>query len=110
LWPVESGFSTGKRHHLQAEDIFLTPRAWRVGIAIVLTNCKHRITGELVDSKVLMKGAYSANRRSAVRWTRDDTHIPWSDLASLTVVLLLSLGVWAAIWEAVASLASAVLQ
>jgi hypothetical protein len=67
----------------------------------------HRITGELVDSKVLLEGAYSADKRSAVRWIRDNTPSQWSDGASLTIVLLLSLGFWAAIWQAVASLASA---
>ena len=63
--------------------------------------CTHRITGERVDSKVLLKGAYSANQQSAVRWTGDHTPHHWSDGASLTIVLLLSLGFWAAIWEAV---------
>ena len=33
--------SDWQRHHPQAEDIFLTPRAWRLGIANVLTNCTH---------------------------------------------------------------------
>jgi hypothetical protein len=66
----------------------------------------HPVTGELVDRKVLLKSAYSADQRSAVRWIGDRTPYHWSDGASLTVVLLLSLGVWAAIWEAVASLAS----
>jgi hypothetical protein len=63
-----------------------------------------------VDSRVLLKGAYSADQRSAVRWIGDQTPSHWSDGASLTVVLLLSLGVWAGIWEAVASLASAFLR
>src|SRR6266446_1566986 len=62
----------------------------------------HRITEELVHSKVLLKGAYSVDQRSAVRWVEDRTPSHWSDGASLTVVLLLSLGVWAAIWQAVA--------
>jgi hypothetical protein len=69
-----------------------------------------RITEELVDGKVLLEGAYSADQRSAVRWIGDRSSHSWSDGASLTVVLLLSLGVWAGIWEAVASLASVVLQ
>ena len=67
----------------------------------------HRITEELVDSKVLLEGAYSADQRSAVRWIGERTPNHWSDGASLTIALLLSLGFWAAIWEAVASLASA---
>jgi hypothetical protein len=72
----------------------------------------HRITGELVDSEILLTTAYSADQRSSVRWIEDRTPHHWSDGASLTVVLLLSLlslGVWAAIWLAVASLASAFL-
>ena len=69
-----------------------------------------RITGELVDSKVLLEGAYSADQRSAVRWIGDRTRSQWSDGASLTIVLLLSLGFWAATWEAVAWLASAFLR
>jgi hypothetical protein len=63
-----------------------------------------------VDSKVLLEGAYSAGPQSAVRWFGDHAPRHWSDGASLTVVLILSLGVWAAIWEVVASLALAVLQ
>src|SRR3984893_2865977 len=80
------------------------------GAALRLLNTlsAHRITEELVDSKVLLEGAYSANQRSAVRWNGDRSSHSWSDGASLTVVLLLSLGVWAGIWEAVASLGSAV--
>jgi hypothetical protein len=69
----------------------------------------HPLTGELVDSKVLLKSAYSADQRSAVRWAGDRTSHYWSDSASLAAVLLLSLGVWAAIWQAVAALASALL-
>jgi hypothetical protein len=57
-----------------------------------------------VDNKVLLEGAYSANPRSAVRWTGDHTPSQWSDGASLTIVLLLSLGFWAAIWQAMAFL------
>jgi hypothetical protein len=71
------------------------------------TRSPHRITEELVDSKVALRGAYSADQRSAVRWIGERTRGRWSDGASLTIVLLLSLGVWAAIWRAVASLASA---
>ena len=73
------------------------------------TRSAHRITGELVDSKVPLRGAYSADQRSAVRWIGERTPNHWSDGASLTIALLLSLGVWAAIWQAVASLASAFL-
>ena len=86
-----------------------TPRAENAPASRLLnTLSAHRITEELVHSKVLLKGAYSGDQRSAVRWVEDRTPSHWSDGASLTVVLLLSLGVWAGIWEAVASLASAV--
>jgi hypothetical protein len=71
---------------------------------------EHRIAGAVVDSEVLLEGAYSADQRSAVPWIEDRSSHSWSGGASLTVVLLLSLGVWAGIWEAVASLASAVLR
>ena len=74
------------------------------------TRSAHRITGELVDSKVPLRGAYSADQRSAVRWIGERTPNHWSDGASLTIALLLSLGVWAAIWQAVAWLASAFLR
>jgi len=57
-----------------------------------------------VASKVLLKGAYSADQRSAVRRIGDHAPSQWSDGASLTIVLLLSLGVCAAIWQAVAFL------
>ena len=63
-----------------------------------------RITEELVDGKVLLEGAYSADQRSAVRSIGDRTRSQWSDGASLTIVLLLSLGFWAAIWQAMAFL------
>ena len=74
------------------------------------TRSAHRITGELVDSKVPLRGVYSADQRSAVRWIGERTPNHWSDGASLTIALLLSLGVWAAIWQAVAWLASAFLR
>jgi len=57
-----------------------------------------------VDGKVLLEGAYSADQRSAVRWIEDRTLSQWTDGASLTIVLLLSLGFWAAIWQAMAFL------
>ena len=54
-----------------------------------------------MDSRVLLEGSCSVDERSAVRWIEDHTPSQWSDGASLTTVLLLSLGFWAAIWEAV---------
>ena len=66
------------------------------------------ITEELVDSKVLLKGAYSANDQPAVRSIGKRTPDHWSDRVSMKAVLFLSLGLWAAIWEAVGWLASAV--
>jgi len=33
-----AGLVAGRKRHPQAEDTFLTPRAWHVGLAIVLTN------------------------------------------------------------------------
>jgi hypothetical protein len=62
--------------------------------------------GVTVGSKVLLEGANSAEQRSAVRGIGDHTPSQWSDGASLTLVLVLSLGFWAAIWRAIASLAS----
>jgi len=58
------------------------------GAALRLPNTlsAHRITEELVDSKVLLEGAYSADQRSAVRWIGDRSSHSWSDGASLTVV------------------------
>ena len=64
----------------------------------------HLVTGELVESKILLEGVYSADQRSAVRWIEDHTPTQWSNGASLSVVLLLSLGFWAAIWQVVALL------
>jgi len=43
-------------------------------------------------------------RRDVPPWIEDQTPSHWSDGASLTVVLLLSLGIWSAIWQAVAFL------
>jgi hypothetical protein len=53
----------------------------------------HQAMGELVDSKIRSQSPYS---------------VPPGIGASLIGTLLLSLGLWAAIWAAVASLASAV--
>jgi hypothetical protein len=61
--------------------------------------------GELVDSRVSREGAYGADHRSPVRTLANRT----LRVTPLIKVLLLSLGLWAAIWAAVASLASVVL-
>jgi hypothetical protein len=67
-----------------------------------------RITEELVNSKVLWKGAYSDADKPAVPLIEKRTPDRWSDRVSMTAVLFLSLGLWAALWEAVGLLASAV--
>jgi hypothetical protein len=70
----------------------------------------HRITEELVDNKALWKGAYSEAEQPAVPSIEKRTPDHWSDRVSMTAVLFLSLGLWAAIWEAVGLLASAALR
>ena len=69
----------------------------------------HPVTGELVDSKVLLKSAYSKAGQPAVPPIEKRTPDHWSDRVSTTAVLFLSLGLWAAIWEAVGWFALAVL-
>jgi hypothetical protein len=68
------------------------------------------ITEELVDDKVLLKGAYSEVDQPAVRSIGKRTPDHWSERASMTAVLFLSLGLWVVIWEAAGSLVSAVLR
>jgi hypothetical protein len=63
-----------------------------------------------VDSNVFLKTAYFADDRPAVRWIDEQTPDQWSGGVSLTVVLLLSLGLWAASWDVIASLAPALLR
>ena len=71
---------------------------------------EHRITGGLMDSKILLKGTCSEVDQPAVRSIGKRTPDHWSGRVSLTAVLFLSLGLWAAIWEAVGWLASAALR
>jgi hypothetical protein len=62
-----------------------------------------------MDGKVLSPGAYSVNDRTlpGQPFERPAPHHRLGTGASLIVTVLLSLGIWAAIWEAVASLFSA---
>ena len=71
---------------------------------------EHRITEELVDNKVLLKGAYSEVDQPAVRSIGKRTPDRWSERVSMTAVLFLSLGLWVVICEAAGSLVSAVLR
>jgi hypothetical protein len=61
-----------------------------------------------VDSKVLLKGAYSEVDQPVEGSIGKRTPDHWSERVSLKAVLFLSLGLWAVIWEAVGLLASAV--
>ena len=63
-----------------------------------------------MDSNVFLKAAYFADSRPAVQWIEERTADQWSNGLSLTVVLLTSLGLWAAAWEVIASLASVSLR
>jgi hypothetical protein len=69
------------------------------------------MTGELVESKIVLQSAYSVDdRRPPVQpFGKRVPHRRLDTGATLIVVSLLSLGVWAAIWGAVAALFSAAL-
>ena len=69
------------------------------------------MTGELVDSKVVLQDAHSVDDRwlPAESFRKRARHDRLGTGAALIVVSFLSLGVWAAIWGAVASLFSAAL-
>ena len=60
-----------------------------------------------MDNKVLLKSAYSDADQPGGAINRKLTPDHWSERVSLKAVLFLSLGLWAAIWEAVGWLASA---
>jgi hypothetical protein len=62
-----------------------------------------------VARRSVLEGTHSFDNRSSAEWLLRN-HAPDDRLGvgpSLIVILLLSLGLWAAIWEAVASLISA---
>jgi hypothetical protein len=63
----------------------------------------------LMDSKILSQGAYPVNDRRllAQPFERPAPHHRLDTGAYLIVTVLLSLGIWAAIWGAVASLFAA---
>jgi hypothetical protein len=61
-----------------------------------------------VNNKILLKSAYSDADQPGGANDRRRTPDQWSDRVSMTAVLFLSLGLWAALWEAVGWLASAV--
>jgi hypothetical protein len=61
-----------------------------------------------VNNKVLWKAAYFKAEKPAVPSIEKRTPDRWSDRVSMTTVLFLSLGLWAALWEAVGLLTSAV--
>jgi hypothetical protein len=68
------------------------------------------MTGELVESKIVLHDTYSVDDRrpTAQPLGKRAPHRPDKG-ATLIVTLLLSLGLWAAIWGAVALLFSALL-
>jgi len=68
------------------------------------------MTEELVNSRVPLEGPYLvASRRQPVQPLEKRTfHLRLDRKASLILILLLSLGLWAAIWVVVASLAAVV--
>jgi hypothetical protein len=77
-------------------------------LAKVVPLSAHRITEELVDNKVLLKGTYSEADQAAVPSINKRTSDHWSSRVSVTAVLFLSLGLCAAFWGTVGWLVSAV--
>ena len=70
---------------------------------------EHQIEG-LVDSKIRSHGEYSNGALSAEPDERVAPYDRTDTGAYLIVILLLSLGLWAAIWGAVASLSAIALR
>jgi hypothetical protein len=83
---------------------FLTQKLQHAGIPIALINRCTPDGGDLVDSKFRSDGTYSLLSAEPVEKPGPDD--PSDTGASLIVISLLSLGLWAAIWGTVASLAS----
>jgi hypothetical protein len=71
----------------------------------------HQMMGELVDSKFVLHGPHSVDDRwpPAQPFGKRVPHRRLDEGPTLIVISLLSLGLWAAIWGAVASLFSAAL-
>jgi hypothetical protein len=61
--------------------------------------------GGTVDNKVLLKSDYSKADQFGGAIDRKRTPDHWSERVSMTALLFLSLGLWAALWEAVRWLA-----
>jgi hypothetical protein len=76
-----------------------------VRVDIALPNFMHTRPGKLVESKIRSRGAWGLPAKAFEKHQAYD----WPDTgASLILILVLSLGLWAAIWGAT-SLATAVL-
>ena len=87
---------------------FLTQKLQHAGTAIALINRCTPDGGDLVDSKFRSLGTYSLHNRglSAEPFEKRGPDDPSDIGASLIVISLLSLALWAAIWGTVASLAA----
>jgi hypothetical protein len=101
--------SDRQRHHPQAEDIFLTRRAWRGHRNCVNQLHVQQSTEELVACRSSLAGTYSSDDRRSLDQLLQK-RVPDHQPASLIATLLLSLGIWAGIWGAITSWASVVLR
>ena len=88
--------------HKRVQDAFLTPGNAASAHSECVSGRAQRMTEELVESRVLFKGAYSVDWRLPAQ-----PHLRPIRIEALIVVSLLSLGLWVAIWEGVSSVASA---